>query len=1487
MSRLNRVTLHTTFLYRLLIISLSIMLLPSLARSAPTDLDPSFATGGKLLSTVGTQSSLYSVVIQPDGKIIAVGQATNAAAQTVFAVVRYLPDGKFDTSFGSGNNGIVLEPMQSAAMATDVALQSDGKIVVVGEALVNSGEFIVVRYLPDGKLDASFANTGKAIIPVTTAGKATHVNAVAIQNDGKIVVVGSSDNANTNLDVTLVRYQPNGSLDAGFGNGGKMITSVSAGIDQASDVVIQADGKIVVGGSSFNGSYDDFALLRYNSDGKLDNSFGNNGIVTLPAGKNGGHLYALAIRSDGRIIAAGMNHNGTNQNFAVIRLQPNGTIDNSFGGSSLGKVLVDFGAVDSSAYSLAVESNGNLLLGGYGDKSPGASLFALAQLLPDGILDTTFGNTGKILTELSPPNLETINRIVIQNDGKILAAGTSRSNTGSQFALVRYMGSPPPKPELEVQEALGANLPNNSSFDFGITSQGIDAIKQFVVTNQGNAPLTLEIPLRVNNDPSTANAFSSSGSFTLLHDAGNPSTVSATSLVLSVGATAAFTVKLSGQTIGTYQGSVSFTHNDTEHNPYNLTLTGQVTTDKIAKMEVWEDANLVSNGVTQVDLGSTLQGQPLSNMLVIKNIGNTDLLLSNPTLPTGFQVNGAFPTKIPAGASIAFAIQLDGVTPGLYSGNLQFDTNDTTQNPFAVELKGFIAATGQTTPLGVSQLEVSEGGVYLPGDLGRIDFGITHHDGVLREIVLHNMGDTPLQTSALVLPTGFNLEGEFPSVIAPNSKIAFYVEFKAEEGSYSGVLTFKSSDTKRESVTIYLSGIASDDMPTVASSGTQPPPLPNGVIEDNRFNEGGTTTDVKIMPTGSITGGNLDGDIENQGLIANVNINPNATVDGGKISGFNVNQGTLCNMEVSNYSHVEGGVYCGNVLNQGTIADPKIQKDALITGEGTLTGTVQNEGTVCGMHLEAGAQVIGGQLSCDIKGSAEAPAVISKAQIQADTTLENVCLTRSVVMSSSVTVGSNVTVNSASGEPIMQDYCIEPQQVPAFDDKRIQATEKEAFQTFDAPNVAVLSEQAATGLSSEQMGEFKKDALEGFKPEQFKQIPQEALSGLTKDNVGGFQAAVLRELTPDDLNMMQPEALRETEDFAKIATNVDNTKVKSQDFTTVLPQNWEMDETTGQLHPPPGSKIAFKAMSAPELSTQVEMPTDMPDFSSSLAVGGRAIAGETVVEKLNQTLNSQGFKEFSLKQNSSGIVMVEGSSSSKDVSLALLPDSDNMQQLDSTQQTAGVSVDKTGRYSVITADGWQIPMVPAPQDASDLAAALGSDSQVKVGKKGDVLLSYTSTQRRGRADNAYVYVVVIFDPFIDPSLQDFCNASGCDWNNMPSDSQLGINFSSIRAKQQVNVVYSQGKAQKAYPTVLEPDTFIKEAKKFDGVEEVTYNTEGSFTLLYQGQTLHLYPSLQVTAKKLEAYETVKASLILKGDGTLEYSVQSGDVLLTTVVSIGE
>lgn len=1469
------------------------MVLSLTAHAASTDLDKDFDNDGKLLATIGaTATTFNAVTLQSDGKIVVVGQSSNDTnTQRVITVVRYLPNGQFDTSFGSLKNGIVTESIRASTdtKAMDVALQADGKIVVAAMAQ-DSTEFIVVRLLPNGTLDTTFAGTGKAITPMVESGKTVEVQSLAIQNDGKIVVAGRREVDANNSSIALVRYTADGSLDTSFGNEGKVITALGTGADEANDIDIQKDGKIIVVGKSFNGKVDDAVVVRYQANGTLDNTFGIKGVTTFSLGDGGTVLYALERQEDGGILVAGSSQNGSYQNFVLARLLSSGILDNSFGNGS-GKVVVSFGEVNSEAYSIEIQSDGNILLGGYAEKSKDYPLFALARLSNNGTIDATFGSDGKILTGISSlSNAEKITQIELQNDGKIIAIGDSTPSRGnSQGAIVRYLGDPPSHAEINVAQE-DITIPTRGSFDFGITSQGISSTKTFTVTNQGTAPLTLIEPIQIISTHSPS-VFSSSAHFTLVDDVGNSSTsstVNANSLVLAAHASASFTVTLDGATVGTYQAVVTFNNTDSDESLYQFTVSGQVSSDKISKLEMWNGDSLIDNGKTEIDYGATLQGRSISHMFTVKNTGNSDLILSNLDVPDGFILNGSFPNTIASGASVAFNIQLSAATTGSHSGMVQFNTNDSEKNPFSFTVKGFAGAAGQTTPIG-TQLEVLEGGLYLQNEVGRVDFG-TVWSTTQREILLYNTGATPLTLDNLDLPEKFVLRGEFPKMIEPNMKIPLYVEFNAvEEETYSGTMTFNSSDPLRSTVKIYLTATRTG----MSSETTSPPPPINGTIEDNRSNTGNTMTDVTITSSGSISGGHLSGEIQNQGLIANVHVNSDGKVDGGKVSGYNINQGSMCNVEVSNYSKVDGGVYCGTVLNQGTLTDPKIEKDATVKGDGMLSGTVQNEGTVCGMRLDAGAQVVGGQLGCDIKGDETKPAIIGgQAQIQANTSLENVCITRSVSVASDVSLGSNVTVNnSSSGEAVMQDYCIQPQEVPKFDDKRVQGTEKEAFQTFDAANLAVLPEDATASLSAEQMGAFKKEALQGLQVNQFKQMSQTALSGLTKDNVGGFRAEVMQEMTIDTLSAIQPEALQQTEDFAKIATNVDLEKIKPQNLTTVLPENWQLDPSTGRLQPPTGSKISFKAMEKQELSSQVEMPMDMPDLSTSLAVGGRAIAGETVVEKLNQTLSNKGFGEFSLSQHTTGVVMVEGSSSSKDVSLALMPESDNMQQVDVGTQTSGISVDGTGRYLVTTEDGWQIPMVPAPQDVNDLATVLGTDSTVKVGKKGDVLMGYNSNQRRGVRDgDVYVYVVVIFDPFIDSTLlQEYCTATGCDWDSIANGLQPGLNYDSGngRAKQQLNVVYSQGKAQKAYPTVLSPEDFMTEAKKFDGVESVEYNTDGSFTLVYQGQTLHLYPTTEVTATKLEQYETVKPSLTLQKSGMLEYSIQSGELLFTSSVVISE
>ena len=198
-------------------------------------------------------------MIQKDGKIIAAGRSQNS-----FAVARYNADGSQDTSFNG--SGIVITPLGNDSGAVDLAIQLDGKIVVVGYSRgvsndFSTADFAVARYNPDGSLDTSFDGTGKIIIPI--GGFADYANSVAIQADGKIVVAGNSD-GDSGRNFVVVRFNPNGSLDTTFNGTGKVTTPFCC-TSYAIGVAIQADGKIVVAGATddYLDGWFDFVLVRY------------------------------------------------------------------------------------------------------------------------------------------------------------------------------------------------------------------------------------------------------------------------------------------------------------------------------------------------------------------------------------------------------------------------------------------------------------------------------------------------------------------------------------------------------------------------------------------------------------------------------------------------------------------------------------------------------------------------------------------------------------------------------------------------------------------------------------------------------------------------------------------------------------------------------------------------------------------------------------------------------------------------------------------------------------------------------------------------------------------------------------------------------------------------------------------------------------------------------------------------------------------------
>jgi uncharacterized delta-60 repeat protein len=367
-------------------------------------------------------------------KLVTAFVAALTASVLLFTTV-FSADVLLDSSFGAGG-----KVSTNFASGTDViraiALQSDGKIVAAGYARNATNDFALARYNADGSLDTSFGTGGK----VTTAfGTGTDQGwAVAIQSDGKIVVAGQA--RNTNDDFAVARYNTNGTLDATFGTGGTATTAVGTSTDYARAVAIQPDGKIVVAGETKNGTYYNFAIVRYNANGTLDTSFNANGKLTVALSTCNNYGKAMLLQPDGKIVVVGYADIPSGgrcrgrYDFAVTRVSSTGALDASFG--TTGKVTTDMGNKSDAAYALALQSDGKILAAGVG----GTALdFALARYTTAGALDTNFGTSGKVTTNVpSAAANDYAYAVGVQPNGKILVSGYSVVSGVNQFSILRY-----------------------------------------------------------------------------------------------------------------------------------------------------------------------------------------------------------------------------------------------------------------------------------------------------------------------------------------------------------------------------------------------------------------------------------------------------------------------------------------------------------------------------------------------------------------------------------------------------------------------------------------------------------------------------------------------------------------------------------------------------------------------------------------------------------------------------------------------------------------------------------------------------------------------------------------------------------------------------------------------------------------------------------------------------------------------------------------
>ncbi len=356
------------------------------------------------------------------------------AMESSMSVVRYCADGALDPTFGE--DGIVtIRVLLGDHFVSRVTTQRDGKILVSGSARNSEGnlDITVLRLDRDGSPDSTFGVGGKVIISTGRFDDGSET--MVIQEDEKILIGGFTNNGSNN-DIFVLRLNPDGTTDNSFGIQGKVIKAIGASNEVCRSVALQSDGKILVGGESAGATTDMF-VLRLNRDGTIDSTFDNDGLQTADFGSTD-MISAVAVQSDGKIIGGGYAYNGTDYDFAMIRLNGDGSFDATFDsdGNNDGKILSAVGgSTDDTALGLLILPDGKLVMGGKMTASSGDQ-FAVVRYNRDGSLDPTFDGDGRQTSSVQGGC--NVFGLAMQSDGKTIQSGWVNDGRHQQFAVVRY-----------------------------------------------------------------------------------------------------------------------------------------------------------------------------------------------------------------------------------------------------------------------------------------------------------------------------------------------------------------------------------------------------------------------------------------------------------------------------------------------------------------------------------------------------------------------------------------------------------------------------------------------------------------------------------------------------------------------------------------------------------------------------------------------------------------------------------------------------------------------------------------------------------------------------------------------------------------------------------------------------------------------------------------------------------------------------------------
>ncbi len=424
------------------------------ASFAPVNtLDPTFAGNGHTVLNGGSNGINYSwangVAVQADNKVVAVGIGNNGSGEYPL-VVRYNSDGSLDSSFIYNYADLMNMTGNSYGKANDVIIQGDGKIVVIGDT--NNIMSFVVRLNQDGSIDNTF-NSSSGIY-LFNFGSSTISYGVALQADGKILITGDYSGAGNTL--FMLRLNSDGTVDMSDFEG---YVSYYGSNNSGMAIAVQNDGKIVITGSTLNGPNVDLLLLRYNSNGTLDSSFNGSGVVTYNGTGNGNDYgNGVAIQpDDNKIVVTGSTFTGANNELLLLRYNPDGTLDNTFNGTG----IITYSEVNGAyGNDVAILADGRILVAGSSNFPDRGALLALLYN-KDGSIDSSYANNGVFsYFDIFQAYGYTMR---LAPDGSVVIAGERANSDWSIDELLVVRLQNPAKPKL-----LNTGINNLANFDNGL-----------------------------------------------------------------------------------------------------------------------------------------------------------------------------------------------------------------------------------------------------------------------------------------------------------------------------------------------------------------------------------------------------------------------------------------------------------------------------------------------------------------------------------------------------------------------------------------------------------------------------------------------------------------------------------------------------------------------------------------------------------------------------------------------------------------------------------------------------------------------------------------------------------------------------------------------------------------------------------------------------------------------------------------------------------